>query len=66
MAITGTECGFVFISLSDSNLVESIVEVKLSEVLLSLESVQKFRNERKGVAILDCGSVESVVVDAKT
>ena len=66
MVITDVEHGFVFISLSDPNLMESIAKIELNEVLLPLESVQKFRNERKRVAILDSGSVERAVIDAKT
>ena len=65
MTITGAEHGFVFISLSDSNLVESVMKIELGEVLLSFESVQKFRNKRKRVSILDSGLVECAVVDTK-
>ena len=66
MTITGVERGFVLISLSNPDLMESIAEVELGEVLLSFESVQKFGNEGKRVAILDSGSVEDAVVDTET
>jgi len=66
MTITGAKRGFVLVSLSNPDLVESIAKVELGEELLSFESVQKFRNERKRVSILDSGSVESAVVDTKT
>ena len=60
------EHGFVLVSSSDSNLLESITEVELGEVLLSFEMIQKFRNKREGVAILDSCSVEDAVVDTET
>ena len=55
----------MLISLSDSDLVESIVEVELGEVLLSLESVQKFRNKRERISIFDSGWVEGAVIDTE-
>jgi hypothetical protein len=45
---------------------ESVAEIELGEVLLSFDSVKKFRNERKRVSILDSGSIECAVVDAET
>ena len=65
MTITGAKRGFVLVSLSNPDLVESIAKVELGEELLSFESVQKFRNERKWVSILDSGSVEDAVVNTE-
>jgi len=52
-ATVGIEGHFSFISRLDAYIIETLVDIKFCEVPGSAELEDEFRNERKGVSVLD-------------
>ena len=46
----------------DVNIVETPLDIKLGEVLHTLEPIYKFRNDRQWVTVLHCHGIECTVV----
>ena len=42
MSISGSECGFPFIAESNSQLIESLMEIELGVVLCILDAIEEF------------------------
>ena len=66
VAIAGTESGFVFVAFCNPQLVVCIHHIQPGKVFRIFEAVEKLRDEREGIAVLDCDVVELVIVDTKT
>ena len=58
VALAAAKSGIPFIPLFDSNVVVGVVQVYLSEHLCQVQTIEHFRDEREGKAILDGDTVE--------
>ena len=63
VAFAAAKSRFPFIPLFDSNLVAGVAQVYLSEDFCQVQTVEHFRDEREGKAILDDDTVETPIVD---
>ena len=54
--------GLPFVPFFDSDIVVSPPEINLGEVLRSLELVDKLRNERERVVVLNCMLIQIPIV----
>jgi len=61
-ASAGGECGLPFISSFDANVVVTPSDVKLSENMSLMKTIDNVRGERKGVVIFDSKIVELPIV----
>jgi len=57
---------FPFIARFDTEKVVGTTEVEFGEDFGATETVEGFRDERKGIAVLDGDAVEATVVDTET
>ena len=60
------ESGFPLMSVLDSDIVVSPLDVKFGEDFHSLEFVDEVRNEWKGICITDCVFIDIAVILART
>jgi hypothetical protein len=65
VAIAGTKGGFVFIAFCNPKLVVCICHIEACEVLGVLETIEKLRDEREGISILDGDIVELAIINTK-
>ena len=56
------EYGLPFISGLDVHVVEALADIKLGEVLGSMELQDKFGDQGKRVLVFDCHSIERAIV----
>ena len=60
--LMGNESSFPLMSILDSDIVISPMDIKFDEDLCPLEFINEVRNEWKGVCITDCMFVNIVVI----
>ena len=58
----GMECGLSLVTLSDSDIVETPLDIQLSKVFGTSELCDKLRNERNRITVFDCNGVQGLVV----
>ena len=61
----GTECGFPFLSLCDSDEVVGLLQIEFGVLLSTINAVHDFIDTQQRVAVFDSDIIEFSVVDAK-